>query len=74
MIIIKPATVTAATLTATNVAEADYAVWSAGTYTLGTRRIYDHKIYEVVTSATTARPDIGAAAVCHHVEFISRRL
>ena len=63
MIIIKPANVTAATLTASNVAETDYPAWTAGTYTVGTRRIYDHKIYEVVASSTTDRPDTGAAAV-----------
>ena len=71
MIIIKPANVTAATLTASNVAETDYPAWTAGTYTLGTRRIYDHKIYEVVTSATTDRPDIGAAAVPATWLFVS---
>lgn len=63
MIIIKPAGVTAATLTASNVAETDYPAWTAGTYTVGTRRIYDHKVYEVVASSTTDRPDTGAAAV-----------
>ena len=71
MIIIKPADVTAATLTTSNVAETDYPAWTAGTYVLGDRRIYDHKIYEVVTSATTARPDIGAAAVPATWLFVS---
>lgn len=63
MIIIKPASVTASTLTASNVAETDYPAWTAGTYTLGDRRIYDHKIYEVVVSSTTDQPDTGAAAI-----------
>lgn len=71
MIIIKPADVTAATLTASNVAETDYPAWTAGTYVLGDRAIYDHKIYEVVTSATVDRPDIGAAAVPATWLFVS---
>lgn len=63
MIIIKPENVTGSTLTTSNVAETDYPAWTAGTYVLGDRRIYDHKIYEVVASSTTDRPDIGAAAI-----------
>jgi len=71
VIIIKPTNVTAATLTSSNVAETDYAAWTAGTYTLGTRRIYDHKVYEVVASSTTDRPDTGAAAVPATWLFVS---
>lgn len=71
MIIIKPSAVSEATLTASNVAETDYAAWTAGTYSLGTRRIYDHKIYEVVAATTEARPDIGAAAVPASWLFVS---
>lgn len=71
MIIIKPVTVTAANLTSTNVAETDYTVWSAGTYTIGVRRIYEHKIYEVVASSTTDRPDVGAAAISPTWIFVS---
>jgi hypothetical protein len=63
VIIIKPAPVTAATLTSSNVPETDYAAWTAGTYTVGTRRIYANKVYEVVATSTTDRPDTGAAAV-----------
>ncbi len=71
MIIIKPSGVTAATLTSSNVAETDYAEWTAGTYVLGDRRIYDHKIYEVVATSTTDRPDVGAAAVLATWLYIS---
>lgn len=71
MIIIKPVTVTASNLTATNVAETDYPAWTAGTYTLGTRRIYDHKIWEVIASSTTDRPDVGAAAPAPTWLFVS---
>lgn len=71
MIIIKPVEVTPSTLTATNVAETDYPVWTAGTYTIGTRRIYDHKIYEVIATSTTDRPDIGAAALSPTWLFVS---
>lgn len=71
MIIIKPVTVTASNLTTTNVAENDYPAWTAGTYTLGTRRIYDHKIYEVVATSTTDRPDVGAAAANPTWLFVS---
>ena len=71
MIIIKPVTVTASNPTTTNVAETDYPAWTAGTYTLGTRRIYDHKIYEVVATSTTDRPDVGAAAANPTWLFVS---
>jgi hypothetical protein len=71
VIIIKPASVTASTLTASNVAETDYAAWTAGTYTVGNRVIYDHKIYEVVATSTTDRPDLGAAAVPATWLFVS---
>lgn len=71
MIIIKPASVTASTLTASNVAETDYAAWTVGTYTVGNRVIYDHKIYEVVATSTTDRPDLGAAAVPATWLFVS---
>lgn len=71
MIIIKPTPITEATLTTSNVPETDHAAWTAGTYTLGTRRIYDHKIYEVVAATTTARPDIGAEAVPASWLFVS---
>lgn len=62
MIITKPVAVTPTNLTATNVAENEFPAWTAGTYTLGTRRIYLNKIYEVIVSSTTDRPDIGSAA------------
>ena len=71
MIIIKPAAVTASTLTASNVAETDYPAWTAGTYTVGNRVIYDHKIYEVVATSTTDRPDLGAAAIPATWLFVS---
>lgn len=61
MIIIQPLPITAAMLTSSNVAETDAPLWTAGTYTLGTQRIYDHRIYEVIVTSTTDRPDIGAA-------------
>jgi hypothetical protein len=63
VIIIKPVPITAAMLTATNVPETDAPAWTAGTYTLGTQRIYEHRVYEVIVASTTARPDIGAAAI-----------
>ena len=71
MIIIKPTPITETTLTTSDVPETDHAAWTAGTYTLGTRRIYDHKIYEVVAATTTDRPDIGAAAVPASWLFVS---
>ena len=71
MIIIKPIQVDASTLTASNVAETDYPAWTAGTYTIGNRRIYDHKIYEVVATSTTDRPDTGASAVPATWIFVS---
>lgn len=71
MIIIKPVEVTPSTLTATNVAETDYPLWTAGTYVTGDRRIYDHKIYEVIATSTTDRPDIGAAALSPTWLFVS---
>jgi hypothetical protein len=71
VIIIKPASVTASTLTASNVAETDYPAWTAGTYTVGNRVIYDHKIYEVVATSTTDRPDLGAVAVPATWLFVS---
>lgn len=71
MIIIKPVAVTVSTLTSSNVAETDYPAWTAGTYTIGTRRIYANKIYEVVASSTTDRPDIGASAIPATWIFVS---
>ena len=62
MKIITPQPVTDANLTSSNVPETDYPLWTAGTYTLGTRRIYAHKIYEVIVSSTTTQPDVGAVA------------
>lgn len=63
MIIIQPVPVTAAMLTASNVPETDAPLWTAGTYTLGQQRIYNHRVYEVIIASTTARPDVGAAAI-----------
>lgn len=63
MIIIQPTFVTVPMVTASNVPETDAPLWTAGTYTLGQQRIYDHKVYEVIVTSTTDRPDIGAAAV-----------
>jgi hypothetical protein len=62
MRIITPQPITEANLTSSNVPETDYPLWSAGTYTLGTRRIYAHKIYEVIVASTTSQPDVGAVA------------
>lgn len=63
MIIIKPYQVTASVLTSTNVPENDYAAWNSGTtYNIGDRVIYDHKIYEAVSSTVNVQPDAGAAA------------
>ena len=61
MIIIKPDPITASNLTSSNVAENDYSAWSAGTYNAGDRVIYDHNIYEAITT-TTEQPDAGAEA------------
>ena len=71
MIIIKPVPVTSSNLTASNVPENDFPAWTAGTYTLGTRRIYANKIYEVIASSTTDRPDVGAAALNPTWLFVS---
>lgn len=63
VIIIKPYQVTASVLTSTNVPENDYAAWNSGTtYNIGDRVIYDHKIYEAVSSTVNVQPDTGAAA------------
>lgn len=62
MRIIQPIPVTPAILTSSNVPETDATAWTAGTYTLGTTRMYDHRVYEVIVSSTTDRPDIGAVA------------
>ena len=62
MIIIQPVPVTAAMLTASNVPETDAPAWTAGTYTLGQKRVYNHRVYEVIVASTTAQPDVGAAA------------
>lgn len=62
MKIIQPIPVTAAMLTASNVPETDATAWTAGTYTLGTKRMYEHRVYEVIVTSTSDRPDIGAAA------------
>lgn len=61
MLIIKPDPITPSNLTSSNVLENDYAAWTAGTYNAGDRVIYNHNIYEAV-STTTAQPDTGAAA------------
>ena len=63
MIIIKPDTITAATLTSTNVAENEYSAWSGSTtYNQGDRVIYDHKIYEAISTTLNVQPDTGAIA------------
>lgn len=63
MIIIKPDTITAATLTSTNVAENEHSAWSGSTtYNQGDRVIYDHKIYEAISTTLNVQPDTGAIA------------
>lgn len=62
MKIIVPQAVTPSTLTSSNVAEDDAPAWSAGTYYLGDKRIYNHRVWEVIVTSTSAQPDIGAAA------------
>ncbi len=62
MRIIKPVEITPAILTSSNVPETDYPLWTAGTYNQGDRRIYDHRIYEVLAATTTDSPTAGVAA------------
>lgn len=62
MRIIKPLDVTPAILTYSDLAETDAPLWTAGTYTLNEQRIYDHRVYKVIVSSTTDRPDLGVAA------------
>lgn len=63
VIIIKPYAVTASVLTSTNVPENDYAAWNSGTtYNQGDRVIYDHNIYEAISTTLNVQPDTGAAA------------
>lgn len=62
MKIIVPQTVTPATLTASNVPEDDEPAWTAGTYYLGDKRLYNHRIWEVIVTSTADQPDVGAAA------------
>lgn len=59
MLIIKPDTITEATLTASNVAEDEHPLWAAGTYNAGDRVIFNHKVWEAV-STTTTQPDEGS--------------
>jgi hypothetical protein len=47
-------------LTATNVAEDDYDDWSAGSFDAGDRVLFEHGVYEAL-STTTDQPDTGAA-------------
>lgn len=67
MIIVEPKIVERGTLgvdtilVSSNVPETDYPDWSAGTYNAGDRVLYDHAIYEALTT-TAAQPDVGAAA------------
>lgn len=71
MRIVTPQPITEAILTSTNVLENDYPAWVAGTYTLGTRRIWQHKIWEVIIASTTSQPDTGAAATPPEWQLIS---
>lgn len=76
MIIVKPTIVprgdlgTETILTASNVLEDDYADWAAGTYNAGDRVIFDHAIYEALTT-TTDQPDVGALASTPTWIFVS---
>lgn len=45
-----------------NVPEDEYDEWEPGAYTEGDRRIYQHRIYEVIASSTTDNPASGAAS------------
>lgn len=45
----------------TNVPEDDYDVWAAGSFDEGDRVLFEHKVYEAL-STTTAQPDVGAVA------------
>lgn len=58
------------TLLYSNVPEDDYAEWAAGTYNAGDRVLFDHAIYEALTT-TTDQPDVGAAAVPATWVFVS---
>lgn len=62
MRIIKPIDITPVNLTYSDLAETDAPLWTAGTYTLNEQRIYDHRVYKVIVSSTTDRPDVGVAA------------
>lgn len=62
MKIISSVPVTPARLIASNVPETDAPAWSAGSYTAGQQVIFNHRVYEAL-STTTAQPDVGAVAV-----------
>lgn len=58
MRIIAPIEITPAILTSSNVTENDYAAWSNVTaYVIGNRVIYNHAVYESLTSNTNKQPD-----------------
>lgn len=62
MKIISSVPVTPARLIASNVPETDAPAWAAGSYTAGQQVIFNHRVYEALTT-TTAQPDVGALAV-----------
>lgn len=45
----------------TNVPEDDYDLWAAGSYDEGDRVLFDHAVYEALTT-TTDQPDVGVLA------------
>ena len=58
------------TLLYSNVPEDDYPAWAAGTYNAGDRVLFNHAVYEALTT-TTDQPDTGAAAVPATWVFVS---
>lgn len=60
MQIVRPQEVTPSILTSTNVVNME-PTWTAGSYTIGQRVVFNHEVYEALTT-TSAQPDVGAVA------------
>ena len=62
MRIIRPISVTPAVLVNSNVPEDECPPWTAGSHAQGERRIYEHRIYEMLATSTSDNPAAGAVA------------
>ena len=59
MIIVDPIDILPPMVVSNSAVDESYPAWAAGSYTQGQTVIYERKIYEVLASTTTDRPDIG---------------